>query len=138
MVFLPYETEACGLKEAIIWLGDMGMSNVSIELDYKLVVDGILDKSTNKSEFGKIMSDCKMLFSNYPNFKISFIKQQANFIAHFLARASKLYASYHIFDYISSLPSYIFTILMNEIIRVCSCKKDKNRYNSKKDRHNCL
>jgi len=91
------------------------MSNVSIELDCKLVVDGILDKSTNQSEFGKIMSDCMMLLSNYPNFKISFVKRQANFVAHSLARASKLYASCHVFDYISSLPSCIFTTLMNKI-----------------------
>jgi len=38
----------------------MIMSNVSIELDRKLVVDGILDKSTNQSEFGKIMSSFQL------------------------------------------------------------------------------
>ena len=100
---LPYEAEACGLKEAILWLGDMGMSNVSIELDCKLVVDGILDTYIKQSEFGKIMYDCRMLLSNYPNFKISFVRPETNFVAHSLATASKLYASYYVFDYISSL-----------------------------------
>lgn len=89
---------------------------MSIELDCKLVVDGILDKYTNQSEFGKIMSDCRMLLSNYSNFKISFVRRRVNFVAHSLTRASKLYASYHVFDYISFLLSCIFTTLMNEII----------------------
>jgi len=42
------EAEDRELMEAILWLGEMGMSNVSIELDCKLVVDVILDKSSYK------------------------------------------------------------------------------------------
>jgi ribonuclease HI len=42
--------EAAGLKEAIIWLGDMEASRMSIELDCKLVVDDILDCSINQTE----------------------------------------------------------------------------------------
>jgi len=103
----PMEAEAWGLKEAILWLGEMGMSNVSIELDCKLVSEGILDRSTNQSEFGQIVSDCRMLFSNYLNFKISLVRRQANYVAHHLARASKLYASHRIFDYFH-LVSIIF------------------------------
>ena len=92
------------------------MSNVSIEIDCKLVVYDILDKYTNQFEFDKIMFDCRILLSNYPNFKISFVKRQTNFVDHSLARTSKLYGSYHVFDYISYLPSCIFTTLMNVTI----------------------
>jgi len=59
------EAETWGLKEATIWLGEMGMSSVLIELDCKLVTDGIGDKSTNQFEFGKIIHDYKMLLSNF-------------------------------------------------------------------------
>jgi len=90
------------------------MSNVTIELDWELVIDDVLDKSTNQSEFDKIMSDCWMFLSNYPNFKINFVRRQTNFVANSLTKTSKLYAT--IFDYISSLPSCIFNTLMNEII----------------------
>ncbi|GAU39798.1 hypothetical protein TSUD_219730 [Trifolium subterraneum] len=31
----PQEAEACGLRETILWLGDRGLTAVSIELDYK-------------------------------------------------------------------------------------------------------
>jgi len=61
------------ITKAIFWLGEMGMSNVSIELGCKLVVDGILDKSTKQFKFGKIMC-CRMFLFNYPNFKINFVR----------------------------------------------------------------
>lgn len=63
----PMETETWGLKEATIWLDEMGMLNVSIELDCKLVTDGIGDKSTNQSEFSKIIHDYKIFLFNFPN-----------------------------------------------------------------------
>jgi hypothetical protein len=44
--------------------------------------------------------------------RISFIRRQANNIAHLLARASLSFASHQEFDYV---PSCIKTILMNEI-----------------------
>jgi hypothetical protein len=50
----PQEAEARGLKEAIIWLGNRGLTEVSIELDYKQVVDGISNNIGTNSEFGAI------------------------------------------------------------------------------------
>jgi hypothetical protein len=96
------------LKEAIIWLGD-----ISIELDYKLVVDNILDISSNRMEFGNIMKMCQSLLSFYPNLEINFIKRQTNCIAYHLTRASKLYASRKMFDFILFC---IFAIVMSEMI----------------------
>jgi hypothetical protein len=109
----PMEAEAYALKEAIIWLGELGLSRVDIELDCLPVVQAINDKSSNQTEFGIIIEDCKILLANYPNFKISFIRRQANFVAHTLARASRSYASHQTFDLI---PSCIVPTLMNEIV----------------------
>ncbi|WJX44042.1 hypothetical protein P8452_31070 [Trifolium repens] len=106
------EAEAMGLREALNWLGEIEVFDVSIELDCKPVVDSIMDTSNNHSEFGKIMSACKLL-QQYPNFKISFIRRQANLVARTLARASKLYASHQVFE---SIPSCILPIMINESI----------------------
>jgi len=106
-------SKALGLKEAILWLGELGLSNVHIELDCKLVTDDIVDRTNNHAEFGNIMLTCRSFLTYFPNFKISFVRRQANFVAHTLARASKVYASCQVFDLI---PSYITTIVMNEII----------------------
>ena len=109
----PMEAEAWGLKETIIWFGNLGISKVSIELDCKLVVDDIFDSTNNHTEVGNTLHECRMLLDSLPNFKISFIWRKTNFVAHELARVSKLYASYHIFDMISTC---IFPTLMNNMI----------------------
>lgn len=43
------------MREAIIWLSELGLSRVSIELDCKLVVDGISDSKVNHSEFANLL-----------------------------------------------------------------------------------
>jgi len=48
----PMEAEAWELKDVILLLSDMRMSSVSIELNCKLVTDGIVDRPTNQSMFG--------------------------------------------------------------------------------------
>jgi len=59
------------------------------------------------------MGTCRALLYHFPNFKISFVRKQANCVYHGLARASKLYARHRIFDLISS---YIKTIVINAMI----------------------
>jgi ribonuclease HI len=109
----PLEAEAYALKEALIWLEELGISRVVIELDCMLVVNAINEKLRDSTEFGAIIKQCRLLLDNHPNFKISFIRRQANFVAHTLARASKSYASRQTFELI---PSCIVPILMNEVI----------------------
>lgn len=85
----PLEAEALGLKEAILWLGELGLSNVLIELDCKLVVDSIVDGTKNQSEFGNIMSTCRSLLTHFPNFKISFAMRQSNYVVYTLRQGSQ-------------------------------------------------
>jgi ribonuclease HI len=108
----PQEAEARGLKEAIIWLGNRGLTDVSIELDCKQVVDGISNNIGTNSEFGAILRSCKVSLSFFPNFKISYVRRQANNVAHSLARASLSYDSSHCHDH---MPSCIEYIVMNEM-----------------------
>jgi len=61
---------------AILWLQQFGISNVDFELDCKLVVDSIVDRTNNLAEFGNIISTCKSLLSQFSNFKISFVRGQ--------------------------------------------------------------
>ena len=91
-----------------------------IEFDCKPVVDNIVDSSKNESEFGNIIAICRIMLQQHPNFKISFVRRQANCVAHSLVKAPKLYVCHQVFDLI---PSYISTIVINEIIRVIVVKK---------------
>jgi len=110
---LPHEAEAVGLRDTILWLGQLRLSDVHIELDFKLVVDSICDKNNNQAEFGNIIADCRSLLQQFANFKISFVRRQVNVVAHSLARVSILHARHHVFDLI---PSCITNLAMNEII----------------------
>jgi hypothetical protein len=47
---LPHEVDACGLNQIIIWLRNFGFSSTFIELDNKLVVDGVAGKSHPRSK----------------------------------------------------------------------------------------
>jgi hypothetical protein len=96
----------------ISWLQDLGFSNVVIELDCKLVVDGIRGKLNFLTEFGTMLFACKASLSSLSNVRISFIRRQANNVAHLLARVALLFASREEFDYI---PSCIEVTLMNEM-----------------------
>jgi len=43
------------------------------------------------TQYGSIVYFCKELLVENENYRISFTRQQANFVAHTFARASKLY-----------------------------------------------
>lgn len=47
----PQEVKTIGLRDAISWLGRLGLSKVFTELDCKLVVDSTVDRNTNQAEF---------------------------------------------------------------------------------------
>jgi hypothetical protein len=98
---LRQEAEAVGLKEVIIWLGEMEISRMLIELDCKLVVEDVIDTSSNQTKLDTIIKLCRSFLSFNLNFEISFIRRQVNCVAHHLTRASKLYVSHQIFEFIS-------------------------------------
>jgi len=74
--------EAEGLKEAIKWLDNIGLSKVSIELDCKQVVDDITKRLNPGSMSDTIIDICKTSHRTNQNFNISFIKKQTNSVAH--------------------------------------------------------
>jgi len=85
---------------------------VQTDLNCKILVYDIIENSNNQSDFGNTRSYCRSSLSRLPNFKISFVKRQPDYVAHILAKVSKLFVRYRIFDLI---PSCITSILINEI-----------------------
>ncbi|PNX55505.1 60S ribosomal protein l23, partial [Trifolium pratense] len=53
----PMEAEAHALKVAILWLGELGLSNVDIELDCLLLVEAINNRLSDGTEFGVIIDE---------------------------------------------------------------------------------
>jgi len=77
---------------------------VTIELDCKQVVGGISNKIGTNLELGAILNYCKVLLFRLQNFKISFIRREANNMVHLSAKASLLFVNSQYHDHI---PSYI-------------------------------
>lgn len=52
----PQEAEAKGLLEALNWMTHLNFDNVTLELDCKAIVDGILGDKTPSTDFGCILA----------------------------------------------------------------------------------
>lgn len=108
----PHEAEAKGLLEALKWMASLNLYKVTFELDCKSVVDGILEDKIPFTEFGCILATCKDSLKFFQNYGVSFIRRQANNIAHSLAKASRFCASHHVFYYI---PTCISNLILNQM-----------------------
>lgn len=79
------EDEALGLHHALQWLINMDVEIVQIELDCKTVVDGLRNRKGNFTELGVVLNKCRTLLQNFPSYQVSFVRRQANIVAHTLA-----------------------------------------------------
>ena len=79
MYLFPTEVEALAFKEATLWICQLHLSHVSIEMDCKSVVD--------------VLNYCRRVVSMSDFLPLNFVKRQANHARHLLARASRLHAS---------------------------------------------
>ncbi|PNX88586.1 trypsin/chymotrypsin inhibitor [Trifolium pratense] len=106
------EGESLALLEALKALEQRGTSHVILETDSKSVVDAIHHLRGGSSEFSSIICHINKILSCNPNFKVKFIKRQANIVAHTLARAVISWSSR---STIESLPTCITCLLNNEM-----------------------
>ncbi|CAJ2643912.1 unnamed protein product [Trifolium pratense] len=106
------EGEALALFEALKVMEQKGLSHVLVETDSKSVVNAIQHLRDGHSQFSVLIRSIKNVLLLHPNFKVSFIKRQANMVAHTLARAATSWSSRCIFE---TLPSCIASILSNEM-----------------------
>jgi hypothetical protein len=87
---------------------------VEFELDSKRVVDSFHSLNQDFTEFGVILHQCKLMFSNfYSNSSVEFVRRQANEVAHNLAKTATLSASFQI---LVDVPNYIEHLLINEML----------------------
>jgi hypothetical protein len=88
------------------------MSYWKVETDSKIVADAIHSLHIGVSEFSSIICKIKNIMSFHSNFVVEFIKQQANMVAHTLARAAISSASCY---NIEKIPPCIELLLLNEM-----------------------
>lgn len=109
----PQEAETIGLWNVLLWLSELGLNSVTIELNCLPVLNGLKTSTLPKNEFVVLLSKCRNLLSNFQSFQVSFTRRHANLAAHTLTRVARLYASSQVFNLISSC---IETISHNEML----------------------
>jgi ribonuclease HI len=107
------EGESLALLEALKVLNQRGYSHVIFETDSKSVVDAIHHRRGGCSEISFIVNNIIHILSCNQNFKVKFVKRQANMVAHTLARAAMSWSRRCTFEL---SPICITTLLHNEMI----------------------
>lgn len=59
-----HEAEVMALLAALSWIGDLRLQNVVIESDCIMVIDGLMQQSTNVLEFDSILDKYIQLFNS--------------------------------------------------------------------------
>jgi ribonuclease HI len=104
------EGESLALIEALHVMEQRGITHVIIETDSKSVVDAICHFHGGNSEFSFLISQINNILLCNPNFEDTFIKRQANMVAHTLARAVISWSRRCTFEL---LPPCILTLMNN-------------------------
>jgi len=103
--------KALGLLQAVQWAKELDMISMDFETDPKIVADNIY-KGVGASDFMAIIQDCRhLLATDLVNSNVSFIRRQANGVAHSLAREALSHASFQLF---LNSPHCITTLINNE------------------------
>ncbi|KAL8121049.1 hypothetical protein AgCh_017989 [Apium graveolens] len=80
------EAEVTGVWEAIKWVKSLGLQNVDIESDSLVAVQAINNAVENLLEVGVVMQACSRVLKSRKDIVVSFIKKQANKVAHLVTR----------------------------------------------------
>jgi ribonuclease HI len=106
------EAEAIGLLESLKMAISKDLRHVAFETDSKLLVDLLGNTNLPLNEIGDLVSECKTLLLSNPDYVVSFIRRQANSVAHNIARAALSYPSPHVFY---DVPTTLYSLFMNEM-----------------------
>jgi len=91
------ECEVITLQQALQIALGLNLNRVVFETDCHLVVNYVLNNISYVNELGSLLSNCRTLLLSNPSYVLTYIRRQANRVAHNLARASILHASPNIF-----------------------------------------
>jgi len=84
---LSLEAETIALLEFIKMTISNGFHSIWFETDCKLLADALSSSTVPNTEFGDLVSQCRILLSTNSDFIVSFIKRQVYKVADSIARS---------------------------------------------------
>ncbi|KAH9750457.1 reverse transcriptase domain-containing protein [Citrus sinensis] len=85
--FSARDAEALGVREALSWIKQLQLSNVTIEMDSLNVYNALVTNLSGPSSFSLIIEDCRALSNSIRDVSFSFVRRSANSVAHSVAQA---------------------------------------------------
>ncbi|CAL1365692.1 unnamed protein product [Linum trigynum] len=82
----PAVVELLGLREAIIWCMEQGLSAVRFEGDAKVIIDKINQADTRDSRLGAVLEEVVHYIRTQSGFSVRFVGRENNRVAHLVAR----------------------------------------------------
>jgi len=76
-----------------------GMHVLLFEIDSE-ILSNVATNNSPMNEFGHLVSQCRSLLINRNDFAISYVRRQANKIAHSIARTSLSHPKPHVFRHV--------------------------------------
>ncbi|XP_037492615.1 uncharacterized protein LOC105644336 [Jatropha curcas] len=95
----PAVAEAQALRKVLSWvLSGHPNLTIQVETDCLQVYHAMKSSANDWSEFGVVISECKLLLVQLPSVSLAWIRRQANDIAHVLAKSVPSEACFQIWD----------------------------------------
>ncbi|KAL8126011.1 hypothetical protein AgCh_013344 [Apium graveolens] len=112
-LYSPREAEALGLKEALLWVKELGYKRCTFETDAKELVEACRSAQGN-TYFHLIVLDCIDLLKHYDEVLVDYVPRSANVVAHELARATYSMSGVH--EWVDTPPDCIRDVLIIDSI----------------------
>lgn len=109
------EAELAGIWEAMVWSHELTSGSVVIESDSLLSVNAINQDYENILESGDLVQQCQEMIRASGRISVSYIKKQANKVAHNLAKIPCEIGCFIVF---SSPPSCLLETLLSDALKV--------------------
>ncbi|XP_073137676.1 uncharacterized protein [Henckelia pumila] len=84
----PATAEALAIREALSWLKNFNFFSIIVESDSLVVIDALNHSVADRSPFGLLIEDCKLLAQGVASCTFVFTRRSANQAAHALAKAT--------------------------------------------------
>ena len=112
--------ECWALRDGLFLAIQLGIQNLEVELDAKVVVDLINSNSQTNAAYTTLLVDCRLLLSRIPHARVSHVFREANRSADALARnGSIMEEEFCTFD---SAPNFVKELLCSDVNGVNFCR----------------
>ena len=92
--------ECWALRDGLQRANQLGIQNIVVELDAKIIVDILQSNQETNNSFSPLLLDCRLLLRNFPQSRVRNVFREANFCADAMAKRGMSQAEdFVVFDF---------------------------------------